>query len=147
MDLGNLKPAKGSIRSKKRIGRGNGTGQGRTAGKGHKGYKSRSGASSRLHFEGGQTPLMRRLPKRGFSNYPFRKDVQIVSLDQIQSLGLEKVDVDILIERGVVKKAHQLVKVLGNGNIDKSIEVSADMFSKSAIEKIEKSGGKVIFLW
>ena len=146
MNLGNLSPAKGSIRKRKRIGRGNATGQGRTAGKGHNGYKSRSGASSRLHFEGGQTPLMRRLPKRGFSNHLFKKNVQIVNLDRIQSLGLEKVDVNILIEQGVIKKANNPVKILGHGDISSSVEVSADMFSKSAVQKIEKSGGKVIYL-
>ncbi len=146
MNLGNLSPAKGSIRKRKRIGRGNATGQGRTAGKGHNGYKSRSGASSRLHFEGGQTPLMRRLPKRGFSNHLFKKNVQIVNLDRIQSLGLEKVDVNILIEHGVIKKANNPVKILGHGDISSSVEVSADMFSKSAVQKIEKSGGKVIYL-
>ena len=146
MNLGNLSPAKGSIRKRKRIGRGNATGQGRTAGKGHNGYKSRSGASSRLHFEGGQTPLMRRLPKRGFSNHLFKKNVQIVNLDRIQSLGLEKVDVNILIEQGVIKKANNPVKILGHGDISSSVEVSADMFSKSAVQKIEKSGGKVVYL-
>ena len=146
MNLGNLSPAKGSVRKRKRIGRGNATGQGRTAGKGHNGYKSRSGASSRLHFEGGQTPLMRRLPKRGFSNHLFKKNVQIVNLDRIQSLGLEKVDVNILIEHGVIKKANNPVKILGHGDISSSVEVSADMFSKSAVQKIEKSGGKVIYL-
>ena len=146
MDLSSLSPAKGSVRNRKRIGRGNATGQGRTAGKGHKGYKSRSGASSRLHFEGGQTPLMRRLPKRGFSNYPFKKTVQIVNLDTIQSLGINKVDVDTLIEHGIIKKSHQPVKVLSRGEITSAINISADMFSKSAVEKIKKAGGKVSYL-
>ena len=146
MDLGNLSPVKGSVKDRKRIGRGNASGQGRTAGKGHKGYKSRSGSSARLHFEGGQTPLMRRLPKRGFSNYPFKRIVQIINLDRIQKLGLDKVDVDTFIEFGIVNKAHQPVKVLGCGDITSAIEVSADMFSKSAVEKIEKAGGKVIYL-
>ena len=146
MDLGNLSPAKGSVRNRKRIGRGNATGQGRTAGKGHKGYKSRSGASSRFHFEGGQTPLMRRLPKRGFSNYPFKKTVQVVNLDRIQSLGFDKVDVNILIEQGVVKKAYQPVKILSRGEITSAVDISADMFSKTAVEKIEKAGGKVTYL-
>jgi large subunit ribosomal protein L15 len=129
MDLGNLSPAKGSVRDRKRIGRGNATGQGRTAGKGNNGYKSRSGASSRLHFEGGQTPLMRRLPKRGFSNYPFKK-----------------IDVNILIEHGVVKKAYQAVKILSEGEITTAIDISADMFSKLAVKKIENAGGKVTYL-
>ena len=91
MDLGTLKPSEGSVRNSKRIGRGNATGQGRTAGKGHNGYQSRSGTKNRFHFEGGQTPLMRRLPKRGFSNYGFRKEVQIVNLERIASLGLDTV--------------------------------------------------------
>ena len=104
MDLGTLKPTKGSISSSKRIGRGNGSGQGRTAGKGHKGYQSRSGTKNRFHFEGGQTPLMRRLPKRGFSNYGFRKEVQIVNLEKIVSLKIDKVDANILYKMGVIKK-------------------------------------------
>ena len=93
MTLEKLQPAKGSLSSKKRIGRGNASGQGRTAGKGHKGYQSRSGTKNRFHFEGGQTPLMRRLPKRGFSNYGFRKEVQIVNLERIASLKIDKVNV------------------------------------------------------
>ena len=145
MSLSSLKPAKGSIRNTKRIGRGNATGQGRTAGKGHKGYQSRSGTKDRFHFEGGQTPLMRRLPKRGFSNYGFRKDVQIVNLDKISDIGLDKINPGILVEKGVVKHADIAVKILGNGNIDNPVEVTAHMFSKSAIEKLEKSGGKAIF--
>ena len=150
MSLDNLSPAKGSIRNKKRIGRGNATGQGRTAGKGHKGYKSRSGASNKFHFEGGQTPLARRIPKRGlgtgkFNHMQTKSTVQIINLNIIESLGLDKVDVNILVENGLIKKANNPVKILGNGEITKSVEVSADMFSKSAIEKIEKAGGKVIY--
>ena len=145
MNLCALKPSRGSVRKSKRIGRGNASGQGRTAGKGHKGYQSRSGTKNRFHFEGGQTPLMRRLPKRGFSNYGFRKEVQIINLEKIASLGINKVDVDILSARGVVKKTDIPVKILGNGEIKDSIEITADMFSKSAIEKIEKAGGKAIF--
>ena len=90
MDLGTLTPAKGSVRKTKRIGRGNASGWGRTAGRGMNGYKSRSGSKSKLHFEGGQTPLSRRLPKRGFSNYPFMKKFQIVNLEQLSKLELEK---------------------------------------------------------
>jgi large subunit ribosomal protein L15 len=145
MDLGTLKPAEGSVRDTKRIGRGNGSGQGRTAGKGHNGYQSRSGTKTRFHFEGGQTPLMRRLPKRGFSNYGFRKEVQIVNLEQVASLELDTVDVNILKERGVIKKTDIPVKILGNGELKKPIEITADMFSKSAIEKLEKAGGKAIY--
>ena len=145
MDLGTLKPTKGSISSSKRIGRGNGSGQGRTAGKGHKGYQSRSGTKNRFHFEGGQTPLMRRLPKRGFSNYGFRKEVQIVNLEKIDSLKIEKVDAHILHEKGVIKKIDIPVKILGNGDVKNPITITANMFSKSAIKKLEKAGGKAIY--
>ena len=145
MDLGTLKPTKGSISSSKRIGRGNGSGQGRTAGKGHKGYQSRSGTKNRFHFEGGQTPLMRRLPKRGFSNYGFRKEIQIVNLEKIVSLKIDKVDVNILHKKGVIKKIDVPVKILGNGEVKTRIEITADMFSNSAIEKLEKAGGKAIY--
>ena len=145
MDLGTLKPTKGSISSSKRIGRGNGSGQGRTAGKGHKGYQSRSGTKNRFHFEGGQTPLMRRLPKRGFSNYGFRKEVQIVNLEKIVSLKIEKVDANILHEKGVIKKIDVPVKILGNGDVKNPIKITADMFSESAIRKLEKAGGKAIY--
>ncbi len=145
MKLSELTPAKGSVSNRKRIGRGNATGQGRTAGKGHKGYKSRSGASSRLHFEGGQMSLARRLPKRGFTNI-FSKEVQIVNVAVIESLGLKKVDIDILYSKGVINKKNIPVKILGNGDLNSSVEISAHSFSQSAIQKIEKSGGKVIYL-
>ena len=145
MDLGTLKPTKGSISSSKRIGRGNGSGQGRTAGKGHKGYQSRSGTKNRFHFEGGQTPLMRRLPKRGFSNYGFRKEVQIVNLEKIDSLKIDNVDANILHEKGVIKKIDIPVKILGNGDVKNPITITANMFSKSAIRKLEKAGGKAIY--
>ena len=146
MSLSNLIPANGSVRKTKRIGRGNSSGQGRTAGKGHKGYQSRSGTKNRFHFEGGQTPLMRRLPKRGFSNYGFRKEVQIVNLEKISTLGLDTVNPEILVKKGVVKYANIAVKILGNGNINSPVEVTAHMFSKSAVEKLEKAGGKAIYL-
>ena len=146
MKLSDLRPAKGSVKTRKRIGRGNATGQGRTAGKGHKGYKSRSGASSRLHFEGGQMSLARRLPKRGFTNI-FAKEVQIVNVSVIEKLGLKKIDIDILYSKGVINKKNIPVKILGNGDLNNSVEISAHSFSQSAIQKIEKSGGKVIYLW
>ena len=150
MGLDNLSPKKGSTRNRKRIGRGNATGQGRTAGKGHKGYKSRSGASTKFHFEGGQTPMARRIPKRGlgtgkFNHMQTKNLVQIVNLNKIEALDLKKVDINILVEHGLIKKANNPVKVLGKGEVTKSIEISADMFSKTAIEKIEKAGGKVIY--
>tara|TARA_B110000263_G_scaffold158323_1_gene137555 strand:- start:737 stop:1174 length:438 start_codon:yes stop_codon:yes gene_type:complete len=145
MRLSELKPAKGSVKNRKRIGRGNATGQGRTAGKGMNGYKSRSGASSRLHFEGGQMSLARRLPKRGFTNI-FAKEIQIVNVSAIEKLGLKKIDIDILYSKGVINKKNIPVKILGNGDLNESVEISAHSFSQSAIQKIEKSGGKVIYL-
>jgi len=145
MDLSNLNPAKGATRDRKRIGRGNATGQGRTAGKGHKGYKSRSGATSKLYFEGGQMSLARRLPKRGFTNI-FSKDIQIVNVSVIEKLGLKKIDVDTLYDKGAISKKNVPVKILGNGDIKSSVEICAHFFSQSAITKIEKAGGKAIYL-
>ncbi len=145
MDLSNLNPAKGATRGRKRIGRGNATGQGRTAGKGHKGYKSRSGATSKLYFEGGQMSLARRLPKRGFTNI-FSKDIQIVNVSVIEKLGLKKIDVDTLYDKGAISKKNVPVKILGNGDIKSSVEICAHFFSQSAITKIEKAGGKAIYL-
>ena len=147
MDLGSLTPAAGSVRKTKRIGRGNASGWGRTAGRGMNGYKSRSGSKSKLHFEGGQTPLSRRLPKRGFSNYPFMKEFQIVNLEQLSNLELDKIDFDILYSNGLINKKNLPVKILGNGDLKAEIEITADAFSQSAISKIEKSGGKVIYRW
>tara|TARA_B100001146_G_scaffold186062_1_gene169513 strand:- start:377 stop:826 length:450 start_codon:yes stop_codon:yes gene_type:complete len=145
-----LNPEKKSVRDKKRIGRGNATGQGRTAGKGHKGYKSRSGTKAKLHFEGGQTPLARRLPKRGmkiFSKVYRSKNIyQIINLQDLSKLKVTKLNSKVLFEKGIIKKQNIPVKVLGKGDFDKKMELSFNMFSKSAIEKIEKAGGKVIFI-
>ncbi len=144
MKLDELKPAKGSTKNTKRLGRGPGTGWGRTAGRGNKGAGQRSGNKSRAWFEGGQMPILRRLPKRGFSNYPFRKETQIVNLSTLELINLKKIDANILVEKGVVKSAFASIKILGDGDLSKSIEVTASSFSKSAIEKIEKAGGKAI---
>jgi len=144
MKLDELRPAKGSTKDTKRLGRGPGTGWGRTSGRGNKGAGQRSGNKKRAWFEGGQMPLLRRLPKRGFSNYRFRKEFQIVNLSTLELLNVNKIDATILAENGVVKSAYQPIKILGDGEISKSIEVSANSFSKTAIEKIEKAGGKVI---
>jgi len=144
MKLDELKPAKGSTKNTKRLGRGPGTGWGRTSGRGNKGAGQRSGNKKRAWFEGGQMPLLRRLPKRGFSNYGFRKEFQIVNLSTLELLNVNKIDAAILAENGVVKSAYQPIKILGDGEISKSIEVSANSFSKSAVEKIEKAGGKAI---
>ena len=149
MNLGSLKPSAKSVKKSKRIGRGNATGQGRTAGKGHKGYKSRSGSGARLHFEGGQTPLMRRLKKRGFraQNRWVEKPCQIINLSKLDDLKLKKIDKEVLYEKGIISSISIPLKVLGNGEISSPIDVSADMFSKVAVEKIEKAGGKVMFIW
>ena len=148
MGLSNLKPAKGSTSNRKRIGRGNATGQGRTAGKGHKGYKSRSGTKAKLHFEGGQTPMARRLPKRGMGKGKFnhlsshKKDVQILNITDLVKLNIKDIDKNILKENGLINYIKLPVKILGNGNIDTSINVNVDFFSDSAKNKIEKAGGK-----
>ena len=145
-----LKPSKGSTHSRKRIGRGNASGQGRTAGKGHKGYKSRSGTKAKLHFEGGQTPLMRRLPKRGMKIFSksrrYKKTYQIVNLDVISSLKVSKVDVNVLFKKGLISNKDIPIKILSNGEIKEKMECSFEMFSKSAVDKIEKAGGKVIYI-
>ena len=143
MELNNLKPAKGSTHHDKRIGRGAGSGHGGTATRGHKGAQSRSGYSRKLGFEGGQMPLYRRLPKRGFTN-PFTKEyseVNVQDLNRFEDGAV--VDCAALVEAGVVKQVKDGVKVLGNGEITKKITVKAEKFSKSAVEKIEAAGGKV----
>ena len=143
MKLHSLKPRKRSTQSKKRPGRGNGSGLGRTAGRGEKGYHARSGSKNRSWFEGGQMPIHRRLPKRGFSNSLFRKTYQVVTLQAINNLGLETVDAQILHEKGLVRSALQPIKILGDGNIESSVNITASCFSKSAKEKIEQAGGSV----
>lgn len=143
MKLDSLKPSKGATKSKKRSGRGHGSGLGRTAGRGEKGYHARSGSKNRSWFEGGQMPLHRRLPKRGFSNSLFRKTYQVVNLQAINELGLETVDAQILHEKGLVQSALQPIKILGDGNIESSVKVTASCFSKSAKEKIEQAGGSI----
>ena len=143
MRLHNLSPAEGSTKERKRIGRGPASGQGKTAGKGHKGQKARAGRGMRPGFEGGQMPLQRRLPKRGFVNI-FRKEfatVNILDLEARFESGAT-VDIDALIEAGLVKKTLDGVKVLGNGELTKSLTVKANAFSESAKQKIEAAGGK-----
>mgnify|MGYP002890001353 FL=1 len=153
MGLNNLKPAEGSVSNRKRIGRGNATGQGRTAGKGHKGYKSRSGTKAKLHFEGGQTPLARRLPKRGMGKGKFnhltshKKIVQILNVSDLAKLDLKDIDKNILKENGLIRYIKSPVKILGNGDLDTSINVNVEFFSDAAKEKIEKAGGKAITVW
>ncbi|MFQ5705837.1 MAG: 50S ribosomal protein L15 [bacterium] len=146
MDLSNLKYAPGSKKKRKRIGRGQGSGYGGTSGKGHKGQNSRSGSKTYPWFEGGQMPLQRRLPKRGFTNI-FKKVFQIVNLRDLERLDrVEAITPETLYENGLIKNKQIPVKILGVGEPKKGIEVSAHAFSASAQEKIEKAGGKVILL-
>ncbi len=139
MKLHELSPAKGSKHSKKRVGRGPGSGLGKTAGRGEKGQKSRTGYSSRPGFEGGQMPLIRRVPKRGFTNI-WKTEYAVVNLSQLAELEGE-VNPQMLAERGLVRSGKK-VKVLGDGEIGKALTVVADKFSKSAREKIEAAGGR-----
>jgi large subunit ribosomal protein L15 len=141
MKLHELKPAEGSRKTRNRVGRGTGSGNGKTAGKGHKGQNARSGGGVRLGFEGGQTPLFRRLPKRGFTNVN-RKDFAIVNLETLNRFedGTE-VSPELLLETGVVSNVKSGVKILGNGQLEKKLTVKANKFSASAKEAIESAGG------
>ena len=142
MKLQDLSPAPGSTHADKRIGRGHGSGQGKTAGKGHKGQKARAGRGMRIGFEGGQMPLQRRVPKRGFVNIfaTTYANVNVAALNVFED-GAE-VDLDALKKAGLVKKAYDGVKVLGDGELTKKITVKAAAYSKAAKEKIEAAGGK-----
>ena len=142
MKLQELSPAPGSTHADKRIGRGHGSGQGKTAGKGHKGQKARAGRGMRIGFEGGQMPLQRRVPKRGFVNIfaTTYANVNVAALNVFED-GAE-VDLDALKKAGLVKKAFDGVKVLGDGELTKKITVKAAAYSKAAKEKIEAAGGK-----
>ena len=144
LSLNNLHPAPGSTHKKKRLGRGPGSGLGKTAGKGHKGQKSRSGYSSKRGFEGGQMPLQRRLPKRGFTNI-FKKQWIEISLGKIEENFNAGDDItpEILHERGLIKKAKHDLVVLGSGDVSKALNISAHRFTKAAKEKIENAGGSI----
>jgi large subunit ribosomal protein L15 len=142
MELHDLKPAPGAKRSRRRVGRGPGSGAGKTAGKGHKGQKSRSGYSRRFGFEGGQMPLVRRIPKRGFTNR-FRVEFQVVNLrdlDRVFGEG-DTVSPEALVDRGLIRKGEQPVKILGAGELTKKLTVKAHKFSSAAQASIEKIGG------
>jgi large subunit ribosomal protein L15 len=143
MDLSDLKPPKGAKHSKKRIGRGHGTGQGKTAGRGHKGAKSRSGFKHKRGFEGGQMPLHRRVPKRGFHN-PFRVEYEVVNIDTIADRfdAGTVVTPDLLRERGLVHGIDRRVKILARGDVSKALTIQAHKFSGKAAEKIAAAGGK-----
>jgi large subunit ribosomal protein L15 len=148
MDLSNLQPAKGSVKKKKRLGRGQGSGKGGTSTRGHKGAKSRSGYSKKIGFEGGQMPLQRRVPKSGFKNIN-RKEYKGINISTLQTLAdsnnIEKIDFEVLVKAGLVSK-NTLVKILGNGTLGKKLEVHAHAFSKSAIKAIEAKQGTVVKL-
>ncbi|HET8580036.1 MAG TPA: 50S ribosomal protein L15 [Nitrospiraceae bacterium] len=142
MRLHELAPPLGAKKKRKRIGRGPGSGHGKTATKGHKGLLARSGGGKRPGFEGGQMPLVRRLPKFGFHN-PFRSEYAIVNLKALNALGdVEHVTPQVLIDRGLVKRKTQPVKILGLGDVGRALVVQAHKFSKSAIEKIQAAGGR-----
>jgi len=146
MDLGSLKYAPGSVRKKKRIGRGQASGTGGTAGKGHKGQRSRAGSKIRPWFEGGQMPLQRRVPKRGFTNI-FRKEFQVVNLKDLERMKKAKeVTPETMYASGLISKKNIPVKILGSGDVKSALNVSAHAFSGSAKEKIEKAGGKATVL-
>jgi len=142
MKLHELKPAEGSRKERNRVGRGIGSGNGKTAGRGHKGQNSRSGGGVRPGFEGGQNPLYRRLPKRGFTN-PTRKEYAIVNLETLNRFeaGTE-VTPELLLETGIVSNAKSGIKILGDGQLEKGLTVKANKFSASAKEAIEAAGGK-----
>ena len=145
--LSNLRPPAGSRKKPKRIGRGQGSGHGGTSTRGHKGAGSRSGSGRPAWFEGGQMPLVRRVPKRGFFS-PFRTEYQIVNLETLQKLSVDGrlqngvVNPDVLVKLGVVKSTRVKVKVLGNGDLAAKLEIAAHAFSKTALQKIETAGGK-----
>ncbi len=141
MDLTSLYPPAGSKKERKRIGRGHGSGQGKTAGKGHKGQKARSGGGVRPGFEGGQMPLQRRVPKRGFNNIFAKKfvEVQIKSLEKFEND--QKIDAQTLLDAGIISKIQDGIRIIGNDDITKKLTVQAKGFSKSAKAKIEAAGG------
>jgi large subunit ribosomal protein L15 len=148
MDLSNLRPAKGSVKKGKRLGRGQGSGKGGTSTRGHKGAKSRSGYSKKVGFEGGQMPLQRRVPKYGFKNVN-RKEYKGINISTLQNLAeqhnLEKIDFETLLQAGFVSK-NAMVKILGRGTLERKLEVHAHAFSKSAVEAIEAKKGTAVIL-
>ena len=142
MNLSSLKPPKGKTHARKRVGRGMGSGHGKTSTRGHKGQGSRSGTSNKRGFEGGQMPLKRRVPKRGFTNI-FRKEYAIISLERIAEIGAATINPEMLLKSGVISNLRDGLKVLGDGELKQAVTVSAHKFSESAKEKILKAGGKV----
>ncbi len=143
MDLNTLKPAMGSVKKRKRIGRGTGSGHGKTATKGHKGQKARSGGSIKAGFEGGQMPLQRRLPKRGFTPIE-RLEYAVVNISQLEVFDAgATVDIVTLADKGLINNSNSLIKILGNGAIEKPLTVIATKFSQTAKDKIVAAGGRI----
>ena len=145
MKLSDLHPVKESRKSRKRVGRGPGSGYGKTAGRGTKGQKSISGYSQKRGFEGGQMPLHRRLPKRGFTNI-FRKEFSEVNLDKLERIKKQEIKLKDLKEAGIIKRESENIKILGRGDISSAKTIHAHRFSQSALKKIEKAGGKAILI-
>lgn len=145
MNLSDLHPAKGSRKKRRRVGRGPGSGRGKTSGRGTKGQKSISGYSSKRGFEGGQMPLHRRVPKRGFTNI-FRREYREVNLEKIGKITKTEIKLKDLKAAGIIKKESEAVKILGRGDISSSKTVHAHKFSRSALKKIEKAGGKAVLI-
>jgi len=143
LTLSNLSPNPGSKKPRKRVGRGQGSGRGKTSTRGHKGYKARSGSSIKPGFEGGQMPLQRRIPKRGFNNI-FRKEYAVVNVSDLEAFEAgTKIDRAMLVDAGLVAKRFDSVKILGDGEISKSLTVAVDKLSESARKKIEAAGGTI----
>jgi len=145
MNLSNLHPAKGSRKNKRRVGRGPGSGRGKTAGRGMKGQKSISGYSRKIGFEGGQMPLHRRVPKRGFTNI-FRKEYSEVNLDRLENITKKEIKLKDLVVSGIIKKETETVKIMGRGEISEPKTIHAHKFTRSAQKKIEDAGGKAVFI-
>jgi len=144
-NLSNLRSPKNANTGRKRVGRGMGSGMGKTSARGHKGQGSRSGFSLMRGFEGGQMPLHRRLPKRGFTNI-FRTEYAVINLDRIAELGVKEINLEDYKKLGLSSKKNALIKILGSGELKSAITIQAHKFSKSAVEKIEKAGGKAVVL-
>ena len=144
MNLENIPTIEGATHPTKRLGRGEGSGHGKTCGKGHKGQKARSGGGIRIGFEGGQMPLYRKLPRRGFNNFNFRTSYQLVNIGQLEKLESDLVTREVLVSAGLVRDNDEGVKLLGDGETSRAFTVTLDKVSKSAKSKIEAAGGKVV---
>jgi len=143
ISLSNLKPAKGAVKNRKRVGRGPGSGHGVNAGRGNNGQKARSGYQHSRGFEGGQMPLVRRLPKRGFTNI-FKKQFNIVNLGDLDKLGLAEITIGDYFEKNLARKRGAAIKVLGDGKLTRKMKIHAHQFSQAALDKIKKAGGQAV---